>query len=181
MRTCFVVAVVALALGSAPPPKPRPDGKAKADLAKMQGLWLMEEYKDGSGIRMGPTGTGPAPPIYVAILGDRLEVPWDSAFALRLDPTAKPKRLTIRGVTGEAKGKSHRGIYKLDGDTLTICTETAGSGWPESFEPRAPGAVLEVYKRVSLDDVRRLREDEQKAGYRWLGPPRRWLTAPAGR
>src|SRR5262249_52797880 len=124
-------------------------------------LWTQEEYVDGYGNRWSCREPIPIPGPYVGIVGDRLEFPWGSASVLRLDPTAGPKRLTIRSASLGARGKTYRGIYKLDGDTLTICTETAGPGWPESFEPRTPGAVLEVYYRVQADTVRRIRETQK--------------------
>jgi uncharacterized protein (TIGR03067 family) len=177
MRTCVVVAVAALTLGSAPPPRTRPDDQARADLAKMQGVWVRRGGVDGYGQPLPP----PLDP--VVIEGGRLIQEGGASYALRLDAGREPRRLDMEEVTKGGGGKAYRGVYKLDGDRLTLCGETAGPGRPESFEPRTPGAVLEVYSRLPPDVVRRLREVEapQKASYRWLGPQRWWLTVPAGR
>ena len=43
-----------------------------------------------------------------------------------IDPTASPMTIDVTFAEGDAKGKTALGIYKLDGDLLTICR--AGPG-----------------------------------------------------
>ena len=49
---------------------------------------------------------------------------------------------------GPLKGKRYPGIYKLEGDTLTLCLSIeAGSKRPTKFATKDTYWVLDVYKR----------------------------------
>jgi uncharacterized protein (TIGR03067 family) len=51
--------------------------------------------------------------------------------------------------TGRFAGKSVKGIYKLDGDELTISFAPPGEPRPTEFETKdKPGRLLHVWKRV---------------------------------
>jgi RNA polymerase sigma-70 factor (ECF subfamily) len=67
------------------------------------------------------------------------------AGTYKLDPAKKPKEITI--VNHE--GKKHLGIYKLDGDALTICMhEEDGASRPTEFASKEGSkVVLVVLKR----------------------------------
>jgi uncharacterized protein (TIGR03067 family) len=43
------------------------------------------------------------------------------AGTVRVDPSAKPAAIDFEHTEGALKGKTWKGIYALDGDTLTIC------------------------------------------------------------
>ena len=43
------------------------------------------------------------------------------AGTVRVDPSAKPAAIDFEHTEGVVKGKAWKGIYRLDGDTLTIC------------------------------------------------------------
>jgi uncharacterized protein (TIGR03067 family) len=64
---------------------------------------------------------------------------------------AKPTPPTVDLVTTRPGGPESRmiGIYKIDGDTLTICgTRTKGSDRPTKFEaPEGSGNIIYVLKR----------------------------------
>jgi uncharacterized protein (TIGR03067 family) len=76
----------------------------------------------------------------------------------RIDPTQKPKTLdSIRKATAEVeKDVVDKCIYKLDGDTLTVCSgRTPQIGVPFDGKAERPkefktvgGGVIVVYKRV---------------------------------
>ncbi len=50
---------------------------------------------------------------------------------LKIDPAAKPKRITITGTDGPTKGKTMQAIYEIDGDTFKVCYALDGEAAPE--------------------------------------------------
>jgi uncharacterized protein (TIGR03067 family) len=67
----------------------------------------------------------------------------------KIEPTKSPKYIDLIGTEGENKGKAAQGIYKLEGDRLTICYTMPGKERPNGFESN-PGsaATLVVWKRA---------------------------------
>lgn len=117
-------------------PKPGPSeqepesGGAKADAKKMQGEWTVEKFdREGKAFpedrRKQMTFVVKGDKMMFKV-GDRDEV---SEFTL--DPSQKPA--TIDMINPKSKSKSP-GIYKLDGDTLTIVRIEEGGARPKSFE-----------------------------------------------
>jgi uncharacterized protein (TIGR03067 family) len=154
MRTAVLLAVAALALAFAPAPPPKPDHRAEADLEKMQGVWAIRERTDGFGSRRVEEPAYPC----LEVFGHGLRTDAGGRHALTLDGRRSPRRFDLRRLSKEGRGRVYRGIYKLDGDTLTLCTETAGLGRPAAFAARGPGEVLEVYQRARPDALPRERE-----------------------
>jgi uncharacterized protein (TIGR03067 family) len=77
---------------------------------------------------------------YINTAGDQSE---EGGYTL--DSTKSPKTIDFDIKTGMDKGKKQLGIYKLDGDKLTIVASPAGStDRPKSLEPEAdsPAVVL---------------------------------------
>jgi RNA polymerase sigma-70 factor (ECF subfamily) len=63
------------------------------------------------------------------------------AGTYKLDPAKKPKEIT----TTNDEGKTHNGIYKLDGDALTICMhEDNGAERPTEFATKEGAKVILV-------------------------------------
>lgn len=60
----------------------------------------------------------------------------DYTCKVKADAKAKPAELDILIEDGpeEAKGKTSRCIYKLDGETLTLCVSLPGKDRPKEFE-----------------------------------------------
>ena len=54
-----------------------------------------------------------------------------------LDPTSKPKSMTITGTEGPNNGKTFPAIYELKGDTLRICYDLSGAKRPAEFKTSA--------------------------------------------
>lgn len=75
--------------------------------------------------------------------------PQEDKGTLKVMADAKPKAMDIVGVEGPNKGKTFPAIYKLEGDTLTICYELGGGKTRPAEFKTAEGtkAFLVEYKR----------------------------------
>jgi RNA polymerase sigma-70 factor (ECF subfamily) len=69
----------------------------------------------------------------------------EMAGTYELDPAKKPKEIT----TKNGEGRTHLGIYKLDGDSLTVCmSEEEGAERPTEFATKeGTKVILVVFKR----------------------------------
>jgi RNA polymerase sigma factor (sigma-70 family) len=65
----------------------------------------------------------------------------------RVDTTATPGTIDVTLDRGPAAGTTARGIYRLEGDTLTLCYALGGSRPAEFRSPRGARIVLTVWKR----------------------------------
>ena len=69
----------------------------------------------------------------------------------RVDPSTKPAAIDFEHTGGALKGKEWKGIYALDGDTLTTCDNgpNLDKGRPAAFEAKAgSGQILITFKRA---------------------------------
>jgi uncharacterized protein (TIGR03067 family) len=137
-----VLFAVAVPLASA-------DEKADADLKAMVGKWkvekavlggqdLTEHLKD---MKFEITAGGK----YTVEIG-----PENDAGTFTVDPAKSPKQLDVKPTGGPNKGKTVKGIYKIDGDTMTICYDHMADAakHPEKFESKdGTTLLLMVYKR----------------------------------
>jgi uncharacterized protein (TIGR03067 family) len=74
-----------------------------------------------------------------------------SAGVVRLDPGAKPAGIDFEHTEGVLTGKVWKGIYALDGDTLTICDNAPNldRSRPVLFEAKSgSGYVLITFERA---------------------------------
>jgi uncharacterized protein (TIGR03067 family) len=144
----WLLVAAGLSLGFAPAPLPKPPS-GKRDLKKMQGVWAVTTYTVG-----GKPFGGPDEGLRVEITGDRMRYTRGGKFltewTILLDPTRTPKVFDLRGVAGgRTPGMLLRGVYRLDGDTLTICSGLdEKTDRPADLAGTAPGHRLEVLRRL---------------------------------
>jgi uncharacterized protein (TIGR03067 family) len=72
-----------------------------------------------------------------------------SEATYKIDPSQKPKTIDLTPQDGSEKGKLIKGIYVIDGGTLTICTATkSDNDRPTEFATKkGSGSVLMVLKK----------------------------------
>jgi uncharacterized protein (TIGR03067 family) len=69
----------------------------------------------------------------------------------RVDPSRKPAAIDFEHMEGALKGKAWKGIYALDGDTLTTCDNAPNpyKGRPATFEAKTgSGHIFITFKRA---------------------------------
>jgi RNA polymerase sigma factor (sigma-70 family) len=126
----------------------RPSAAAKdaapKDEEKILGTWAIVSFEEG----------GQKPPEGAMIIGARVIIAADGKmtlkqgekeqeFTYKLSPAKKPKEISLTN----DKGVTLPGIYKLDGDTLTVCFDRGGDRPAEFASPEGTTVVLEVLKR----------------------------------
>jgi uncharacterized protein (TIGR03067 family) len=108
----------------------------------MQGAW--------DRVRIAVAGRpSPAGGITAVITKDRLKWLADGrpmvVWALTLDAAKTPRAFDAVPIGQGEKPPTWRGIYRLQGDTLTICYHR--SKRPRDFTGSQPGVWVEVFKR----------------------------------
>ncbi len=125
------------------------DKKADADLKAMVGNWKVEKSE-----LAGKDVTE-----YLKVLkfeirdGGKYTAQHDESKdegTFTVDATKTPKEMVVKPTGGPAKGQTVNAIYKIDGDTLTICYDfdTEKGTRPTKFESKADTKLLlTTYKR----------------------------------
>jgi uncharacterized protein (TIGR03067 family) len=71
------------------------------------------------------------------------------ASSTKIDPTASPATIDIAFTGGEGKGGTALGIYKLEGNVLTICRSAPGKPRPTEFSSNpGSGLTLMAYRKL---------------------------------
>jgi uncharacterized protein (TIGR03067 family) len=90
---------------------------------------------------------------YVVFKGDKLTFLYKDkergTASIKLDPGKSPRQIDVTYEDGAAKGAVLKGIYKLEGDTLTLCLGGLGKDRPAEFASKpGSGTILGTSKRV---------------------------------
>ena len=65
-----------------------------------------------------------------------------------IDPARKPRTIDYQMTEGPTKGKTHLGIYEVDGDTVKFCFAAPDSERPTDFTAKQGSQrTLSVWKR----------------------------------
>lgn len=150
-RLALTLALAAAALAGAGEKK---DDATQADLKAMQGDWAGDSFtRDGAAF---PADDAQA--LFRTVKGDRYTL---SRFRKKvgsgkftLDATKSPRQIDFHP-DAPPKGKPVPpllGIYKIDGDRITMCYGGPGGKRPAKFEaPEGSGASLVVWVREKKD------------------------------
>ena len=91
----------------------------------------------------------------LSISGDQFQISKDGKSfyegKTRSDPTAKPAMIDFEHTQGLAKGNTWKGIYALDGGTLTICdnAQNLDAPRPTAFEAKVgSGYDLVIFNKA---------------------------------
>jgi uncharacterized protein (TIGR03067 family) len=136
---------------AAPPAVDKPPRDAKADetptgdLAKLQGRWKL--------VKLEPAKFQEKQEIIWDIKDHTIRVLLKGEEALRceftLDDKVDPKRMDVTIPQANGTKKTALGIYKIEGDTLTVCQSRPERDAPKEFKPAAGGPFpsVAVYQR----------------------------------
>ena len=148
MRTTMRVLGIALATAIVTGPGVRGDeGKSdlSGDLKRLQGTWVSAS-DDGQETRW----------VFEGKKANTTAAGRDYVCEVTLDPKATPHPtidfLVIEG-PDVSPGKTSRGIYKLEGDKLTICVTLPGDG-------TRPAEFKAVEEEIYLFDLKREKDEE---------------------
>lgn len=143
-----MLAVAMLAAALAPPETPV--AVDAAALKKLQGTWqLTGQEHGGKKAEMKDLADTTLEVNRTAFTSrDGIDIKEDSRVS-RLDPRAKPAAIDLTIVAGPDIDKVVQGVWKLEGDTLTICVAEPGKERPKAFAGKeGTGHTLLVFRRA---------------------------------
>ena len=94
-----------------------------------------------------PDGWKKVPGADVMVTGDEIRIRLGTVVTSKLTYTLDPSNCTVDATS--AGGGKQRGIYRIDGETLTLCIGAEGKPRPESPDSTDGGAMKWVLQRAS--------------------------------
>jgi uncharacterized protein (TIGR03067 family) len=96
----------------------------------------------------------------------------------RVDPCTKPAAIDLEHTEGALKGKAWKGVYALDGDTLTTCDNAPSldKGRPAALEAKTgSGHIVIIFKRAEPErELTQLVKDFNAALVKFVRRDGRW-------
>jgi uncharacterized protein (TIGR03067 family) len=122
----------------------------KKDAPKIEGTWTATSWKRGPG-EIGPDRVNTE----LKLTKDAYEFPKginrvSQKGSVKID--AAKGTIDFTPGDGPAKGKTLVGIYKVEGDKLTLCFTGAGGERPKEFKSDDRNTVLATYERKKQKD-----------------------------
>jgi uncharacterized protein (TIGR03067 family) len=143
--------VASFTLVAAAASKDPPADKADVDkeLKQFHGVWTFESIEVAGNKAPAEEFKG----VTITFAGDTYTVKkGDEVIQVgkqKLDPSQSPKAIDVTITEGLNKGATMLGIYKIDGDTLTVCFDEEGKKRPTEFKSAAgTQTFVNVHKRV---------------------------------
>lgn len=152
-------AILTLVRGSEPEPAVEIEGanpaQLTAELKQLQGNWRLISHENEEHKKL--FGKGGAWKLTVSGNSFRMTIGTDQNATFKIDPTQSPKHLdrTFRyGDNPKSAKTTWLGIYKLEGDHLTLCHAMSKEERPSEFATRQ-GTRLKVlvFERVHEDEA----------------------------
>jgi uncharacterized protein (TIGR03067 family) len=117
---------------------------------KLQGTWTATKAERDGKVAEDVVGHR------ISFTGNRFQIQSKDGKRLyqgtfRVDPSRKPAAFDFEHMEGALKGKAWKGIYALDGDTLTTCDNAPNpsKGRPTAFEAKTgSGHIFITFKRA---------------------------------
>ncbi len=125
------------------------DDLVVAEMARHSGNWAVDSFEyDGA-----PAKPEVVKSITREVRGDKVTWKRDgkpfSSSTLSVDIKGDPKHLTVVPEGGQARAKPVKGIYKFEGNTLTLCMAEPGEDAPQTFKaPKETRYTLIVLHRA---------------------------------
>lgn len=146
MNTTFLLGLAFVAVA------PAPKDHSKKDPPPLVGEWAAESLVVAGRPRV--LGTNPMRFTFTAdgkwySHRGKLDPTTASERAYHFDPKADPPTIDLIYEPAEQESQMGQGIYKVEGDTLTICLRRGRTGRPKAFESTAAApTTLYTFKRV---------------------------------